>query len=131
MQDIYPLAPLQEGILFHHLLGGEGDPYLMGVLVSFDTRSTLTAILRPLQAVIDRHDILRTALLWEGPREPVQVVWRKATLKVEELVLDPGAGDPAQQMYARFDPRYHRINVREPRCFGFMWPMTNRADAGS
>ena len=113
VQDIYPLAPLQEGILFHHLIGGTGDPYLMGTLLSFDTRTRLDSYLGALQGVIDRQDILRTGVMWEGLREPVQVVWRKAALVVEEVELDPAAGDVAEQLYARFNPRQYRIDVRQ------------------
>ena len=113
VQDIYPLAPLQEGILFHHLMGGEGDPYLLAAAFSFDNRSRLDRYIAALQAVVDRHDILRTAVLWEGLPEPVQAVWRKAPLHVEEIELDPAAGDASEQLYARFDPRRFRIDVRQ------------------
>ena len=62
IQDIYPLTPLQEGILFHHLLAKEGDPYILSSQVCFDTRARMECYIAALQAVIERHDILRSAV---------------------------------------------------------------------
>jgi amino acid adenylation domain-containing protein len=111
VQDIYPLAPLQEGILFHHLMNSVGDPYLLAAEFSFDSRARLDKYLAAMQAVIDWHDILRTAIRWEGLPEPVQVVMRKAVLPIEEVSLDVVDGDMAEQLYARFDPRHYRMDV--------------------
>ena len=112
IQDIYPLAPLQEGILFHHQISTDGDPYLTSTMLAFDSRARLQRYLGALQAVIDRHDVLRTALLWEGLPEPVQVVWRQAPLVVEEVDIVED-GDVAQQLRSRFDPRHYRLDLHQ------------------
>ncbi|MET0795353.1 MAG: amino acid adenylation domain-containing protein, partial [Polyangiaceae bacterium] len=112
IQDIYPLAPLQEGILFHHLMQEQGDVYVTPCLLSFDSESRLVRFVQCLNRVIARHDILRTAVLWEGLPEPIQVVHRQASVEIEWLASEPGDGDLAERLKNLAHPSQCRIDVR-------------------
>ncbi len=109
IQDIYPLAPLQHGILFHHLLQAEGDAYIMRAVLSFDGDARLRRFLDALQAVIARHDALRSGMHWDGLPQPVQVVHRNAALAVHELDL---GGDALATLLRRTDPRRIRLDMQ-------------------
>ncbi len=113
IQDIYPLAPLQSGILFHHLSAQQGDPYVLQCAIGMDNRQCLDDFSQALQCVIDRHDSFRTAVIWDGLDEPHQVVLRQAQLQVEELVLDPADGDIRRQLEQRFDTRHFRLDISQ------------------
>ncbi|MDN7805545.1 non-ribosomal peptide synthetase [Burkholderia gladioli] len=119
IQDIYALSPLQDGILFHHLLATRGDPYLLILQVAFASREHLDRYLDAVQLVIARHDVLRTAFVWEGLSRPAQVVWRDAPLAFTELSLDPADGPVAEQLARRFDPREHRIDLGQAPLLRF------------
>ncbi|MGQ6623678.1 amino acid adenylation domain-containing protein [Serratia sp. IR-2025] len=120
VQDIYALSPLQEGILFHHLLAEQGDPYQLSAVLRFDSRARLDAWLAAMQQVIDRHDILRTAFITQGVSSPVQVVWRKAELSLQELRLDPAQGDIGSRLTALFDPRRVRPDLTRAPLLSFV-----------
>ncbi|MBD2812049.1 amino acid adenylation domain-containing protein [Xenorhabdus sp. Vera] len=110
IQDIYPLGPLQAGILFHHLLETEGDIYLDSQLMAFDSRTRLDNFLHVFQQVIDRHDILRSAVHWQELPEPVQVVYRRAPLPITELTLS--TEEKAEiQLRRSTDPRTVRMDI--------------------
>ncbi|KAF9342356.1 hypothetical protein BGX26_007710, partial [Mortierella sp. AD094] len=113
IQDIYALSPLQDGILFHHIMAAKGDPYLVVTTMSFDNESILDRYLGAMQKVVERHDILRTAIVWEGLSTPAQVVLRHAQLSVIKLSLNPINGPTVDQIMKIIDPREHRIDLTQ------------------
>ncbi|TMP30778.1 non-ribosomal peptide synthetase [Pseudoalteromonas rubra] len=90
IQDIYPLAPLQEGVLFVHTLNPEHDPYVTTASFEFTSAGKLSGFVTQLNWLIQRHDVLRTAIFWRGRQQAMQVVMREARLPVTELTLREG-----------------------------------------
>ncbi len=81
-EDVLPLTPMQEGMLFHHLRAIGEDPYVSQVALDLTGEIELEALGRAWRAAAERHPALRTAFVWEGVEQPVQVVRRDAGLPV-------------------------------------------------
>jgi amino acid adenylation domain-containing protein/non-ribosomal peptide synthase protein (TIGR01720 family) len=82
IEDIYPLSPMQQGLLFHGLLDPAGGAYLLQIswsIAGLDRNAFALAW----QQVIERHAILRTSFLWEGLDEPLQVVHKRCEVPIE------------------------------------------------
>uniref|UniRef100_UPI000381FF97 non-ribosomal peptide synthetase n=1 Tax=Nocardiopsis halotolerans TaxID=124252 RepID=UPI000381FF97 len=90
LQDVHPLAALQEGMLFHHLKEDRYDPYVLSGAFSFADRDRMDAFVDALRSAVDRHDALRTVVLTSGLPQPLQVVLRRAELEVEPLTVTRG-----------------------------------------
>ncbi|MEA2532832.1 MAG: hypothetical protein QOJ93_643, partial [Actinomycetota bacterium] len=82
VEDIYPLTPLQAGMLFHALVDAEGRAYHNQLCVELSGVSDPRAFGMAWQRVVDRTPILRSSVVWEGVDEPLQVVHREVVLPV-------------------------------------------------
>ncbi|MBN3816192.1 amino acid adenylation domain-containing protein [Paraburkholderia sp. Se-20369] len=120
IQDIYALSPLQDGILFHHVLSTHGDPYLLSAHLAFSDRAALDRYLHAIDRLVERHDILRTAVLWEGLGSPVQVVTRRAHVDVTELALDDASEPVAKQLLDRIHPGRYRMDLTQAPLLRFV-----------
>src|SRR5262249_30096355 len=84
IEDIYPLTPMQQGILFHSLYEPEISPYFEQFSISIAGEINKEAFEQAWQQVAKRHEILRSSYVWEELDEPLQVVYKIAKIKIEE-----------------------------------------------
>ncbi|BFU90202.1 MAG: hypothetical protein NTAFB01_13890 [Nitrospira sp.] len=97
IEDLYPLTPMQEGMLFHTLFNPGSGMYLMQQHYTWNGPLKLDRLVEAWGRVIDRHPILRTAYVWKDLKRPLQVVQRRIDLKEAVHVLDWRGSSAAEQ----------------------------------
>lgn len=84
IEDVYPLSPMQQAMLFQYQLGPGSGLYIQQVLCSLHEPLNVPVFRRAWNQVLMRHPALRTSFRWQGTGEPVQEVHAKAPLLFEE-----------------------------------------------
>ncbi|RKH39334.1 non-ribosomal peptide synthase/polyketide synthase, partial [Corallococcus sicarius] len=112
LEDVYPLAPMQRGLLFHALLAPGSSAYFEQLSWAFfNTALDPVALQRAWEHLLARHPVLRTGFLWEGLEQPLQLVHAQSPLPWQ--VLDWRALPDAEQS-SRF-----QAFLAEDRARGF------------
>ncbi len=83
--DIYPLSPVQLGMLFHTLANAQAGVYVNQYTCQLHGSLQPELWRQAWQKTVARHPVLRTAFLWEELEEPLQIVRQEVDLPWQEL----------------------------------------------
>lgn len=98
IEDLLPLSPMQEGMLYHSLSSDRLDIYLHQVVFTLEGRFHPAVFEATLRTLIKRHIALRSGFVWRQGDKPVQVVFANVDLALQYLDWrDLGAGAVSRQ----------------------------------
>ncbi|HEX6291019.1 MAG TPA: amino acid adenylation domain-containing protein, partial [Herpetosiphonaceae bacterium] len=95
--DIYPLSPMQQGMLFHTLYAPQSPIYVQQMHCTLHGDLDRKAFAHAWEQAIERYTVLRTVFLWEDLDEPMQIVLRRVDLPLEQLDWRSYGADEQQQ----------------------------------
>ncbi|AOT10868.1 non-ribosomal peptide synthetase [Pseudoalteromonas luteoviolacea] len=116
IEDIYPLGPLQAGILYTHLISEAHDPYVTPLLFKIKNQAALDDFINGMRFLIQRHDVLRTMVLHDGLSKPVQVVCKEASVPVKWLDIPEGV-DVETVMLEKSRPEQQWLDLSQAPLF--------------
>ncbi|MCP4659863.1 MAG: amino acid adenylation domain-containing protein, partial [bacterium] len=98
VEDVYPLSPMQEGMLFHSLLAPDSAVYFEQWSWTLQGELDVEAFRGAWRRLLERHPVLRTAFAWQGLARPLQIVRRQVALPWKELDAQAQAGEQEMSM---------------------------------
>ena len=83
IENIYPLTPMQKGMLFHNLLDPHSEAYFERATFDLQGRFDAETFAKSIDLLVQRHAILRTNFYSEWTQTPLQVVYQNKHTGVE------------------------------------------------
>ncbi|MBD2559797.1 MULTISPECIES: non-ribosomal peptide synthetase [Nostoc] len=102
IENIYPLSPTQQGILFHSLYSPNSGVYVAQISCTLSGSLNISALKKASQLVMEQHSVLRTSFHWERRDQPFQVVYRHINLPWEQHDWRGISPDEQQQLLENF-----------------------------
>ncbi|HEX2094823.1 MAG TPA: amino acid adenylation domain-containing protein, partial [Longimicrobiaceae bacterium] len=102
VENVYVLSPVQFGMVFHDLYSPDSGAYLNQYVFSLRGRLDPRVLRQAWEHVLLHCPVLRTAVVWEGVAQPVQVVFRRAALPWEAHDWRGSPGGEQQAQLHRF-----------------------------
>ena len=84
IESIYPLSPMQHGMLFHCLYAPKSAVYFEQFNCTLHGTLDVEAFSRAWQKVVDRYSVLRTSFIWDRREKPLQIVQRRVKLPLAQ-----------------------------------------------
>lgn len=85
IEDVYPLTPMQEGLLLHTLLEPGTGLYYMQDRYRINSALDPERFAQAWQAVIARHEALRASFCWNVGEDMLQVIHKPGSTPIEYL----------------------------------------------
>ncbi|WP_432534345.1 non-ribosomal peptide synthetase [Kineococcus esterisolvens] len=116
LEDVLPLSPLQEGLLFHALHDGAADAYTLTARLDLAGPLDPARLETALAGVLDRHPNLRAAFHHEGLDRPVQALPRTAPVPWRHVDLSALPERAALRAAAALEEEAaaHAVDVTRP-----------------
>lgn len=89
--DLYPLSPMQEGMLFHELIDNESGAYIYQVSYRIKGKVNVKAVAHTANLLAKRHDILRTVFHYKDTDHLLQAVLADRPVEFSYHVLEDNA----------------------------------------
>jgi len=123
IEAIYPLSPVQEGMLFHTLYEPDSWVYFDQVNISLGGVVDETVLFDAWRQVISRHQILRTGFVWEGVPQPLQVVHDTIDLSITTYDWSDFSLDESKEKLERYliDDRNLGFSFNQPGILRLTW----------